>query len=74
MSATHAIDDKSSPQSSLPNSICLGFDFGLYISPVSNLTAASFSSCRILEAVGNPAFSESVGIQQGSASDFLWFY
>eukprot|EP00975_Prorocentrum_lima_P068970 12923553-Prorocentrum_lima.AAC.1 len=68
MSATHAMDGESSPQSSLPNSVCLGFDFGLYFSPWSSFTAASFAFCCIIEAVGNAACSVSFGIQQGCGS------
>eukprot|EP00975_Prorocentrum_lima_P043834 9192881-Prorocentrum_lima.AAC.1 len=62
------MDDKSSPQSSSPNSMCLGFDSGLYFSPISNFIASSFAFCRILEFVGNADCNASVGIQQGSAS------
>eukprot|EP00975_Prorocentrum_lima_P051798 10848495-Prorocentrum_lima.AAC.1 len=66
MPATHAMDDRSSPQSSSPNAICLGFDIALSFSPVSNFTASSFALCRILCAVGNAVCRESSGIQQGS--------
>eukprot|EP00975_Prorocentrum_lima_P028025 5891038-Prorocentrum_lima.AAC.1 len=42
------MDDKSSPQSSSPNSMSLGLALGLYFSPVSNFTASSFACCRSL--------------------------
>eukprot|EP00975_Prorocentrum_lima_P038118 8015691-Prorocentrum_lima.AAC.1 len=68
MSATHAMDDRSCPQSSSPNSMCLGCDVGLYFSPLSNLVASSLALCRILSAVGKAACSVSSGIPQGSVS------
>eukprot|EP00975_Prorocentrum_lima_P030475 6390066-Prorocentrum_lima.AAC.1 len=59
------MDDKSSPQSSSPNSMSLGMVLGLYFSPVSKLIASSFAVCRILCPVGHAAFNSSSGIQHG---------